>query len=56
MVGVMEIWFVCMCICVCMCCVCVCVWGGGGGGRGGEETTLLGETFSSEGAGQIFDY
>ena len=52
MVGVMEIWFVCMCICVCMCCVCVCVWGGGGG----QETTLLGETFSSEGAGQIFDY
>ena len=49
MVGVMEIWFVCMCICVCICCVCVCVWGGG-------ETTLLGETFSSEGAGQIFDY
>ena len=54
MVGVMEIWFVCMCICVCMCCVCVCVCGGGGGG--GQETTLLGETFSSEGAGQIFDY
>ena len=52
MVGVMEIWFVCMCICVCMCCVCVCV----GGGGGGQETTLLGETFSSEGAGQIFDY
>ena len=52
MVGVMEIWFVCMCICVCMCCVCVC----GGGGGGGQETTLLGETFSSEGAGQIFDY
>ena len=52
MVGVMEIWFVCMCICVCMCCVCVCVWRGGGG----QETTLLGETFSSEGAGQIFDY
>ena len=49
MVGVMEIWFVCMCICVCMCCVCVC-------GGGGQETTLLGETFSSEGAGQIFDY
>ena len=55
MVGVMEIWFVCMCICVCMCCVCVCVWGGGGGG-GGQEKNLLGETFSSEGAGQIFDY
>ena len=54
MVGVMEIWFVCMCICVCMCCVCVCVCVGGGGG--GQETTLLGETFSSEGAGQIFDY
>ena len=53
MVGVMEIWFVCMCICVCMCCVCVCVCGGGGGR---QETTLLGETFSSEGAGQIFDY